>query len=179
MFLDRGLSVAEKTSILNQFKDRNTFLLLHPIYTEGISILGAEHLHLLEPIQHLAKKEQVIARVIRYLSHNHLPLNKRHVIIYQWACESTTILSKFQKQLASVRSWLKINPEVFYDQKYNLFEQDMTPDSLVLKQESVNVTNDHQIIKLLRKNKIDYNCCIKYPSIEQETECLEKYSPCS
>ena len=73
-------------------KNSTIFLLLHPIYTEGITIFGAEQIHILEPIPNLSKKEQLIARVVRYKSHDHLPPEKRHVDIYQWSCEITSIL---------------------------------------------------------------------------------------
>lgn len=172
LYLDIGLSLKDKLSILDKFKNSNTFLLLHPKYTEGVSIQGAEQLHLLEPINHTAKKEQVLARVVRYQSHHHLPLSKRHVDVYQWVSGS---LNPVTKLLMSINKWAKFNPEVFYSVKFNIFDQDVSPDQIIMKKEKESSITEKDITRLLEENnrssKID--CCIKFPSKSQEKECLD------
>jgi hypothetical protein len=172
LYLDTGLALKEKLSILNKFKNGNTFLLLHPKYTEGVSIQGSEQLHLLEPINHSAKKEQVVARVVRYQSHNHLPMSQRHVDVYQWVSGS---LNPIKKMLSSISKWAKFNPEVFYTVKFNVFEQDVSPDEIIMKNEKKSSIIERDISKLLeyknKSSKID--CCIKFPNKSQEKECLD------
>lgn len=178
LYLDIGITTQAKNKILQDFKNKTIFLLLHPRYTEGISILGAEQIHLLEPIPVLAKKEQVIARVIRYLSHAHLPEKERHVQVYQWGCECTTLLSKIRKKFVSVSSWAKFNPEVFYNQKFNIFDQDITPDSIVLKKEITNIGDIKGITDLLverEKKQTKRDCCIKLPSKKQDSGCRKTF----
>jgi hypothetical protein len=57
-------------------------ILLDNDSSEGISLMGVEHVHLLEPLQHSAQKAQVLARAIRFRSHLHLPMKRRNVKVY-------------------------------------------------------------------------------------------------
>jgi len=174
IYLDAGLTKEAKNEVLQKFKDTTTFLLLHPSYTEGITIFGAQQMHILEPIPILSKKEQVIARVARYKSHEHLPESERHVDIYQWACEMNTSIAKFDKMVVSVKKWFKITPEIAYVEHYSKFGQDMTPDAIVLKKERIELVNNTKISKILvqtnKKEKI--RCCIQVPSMSQDKECM-------
>lgn len=174
-YLDIGVSADQKNKILETFKNSTIFLLLHPIYSEGVTILGTQQIHLLEPFTNTSKKEQVIARVVRYMSHVHLPESQRHVDIYQWYCENNTLFSKAKKFIMSVRSWFNLNKEVFYTEKYNKFSQDSTPDSLVLSKESLFLTDTNNLSKQLEKlNKIKPNCCIVFPTEKQNNGCIKK-----
>lgn len=181
LFLDSGITNEEKISILSKFKKTTTFLLLHPKYTEGITVYGAQQLHILEPITLIAKKEQIVARVIRYQSHSHLPVKERHVDVYQWACTNNSLLSKMSQNIISLKKWITLSPEVFYTVKHLDFEQDITPDSLVLKEELINIGNDKDITRLLQfeNNKSDIDCCIKFPSKSQEKSCLVDKPSCT
>lgn len=180
LFLDSGVTNEEKNNALEKFKKTTTFLLLHPKYTEGITIYGAEQLHILEPIPLISKKEQVVARVIRYQSHSHLPVNERHVDVYQWACTNTSLLSRIKTNMLSLKKWISFAPEVFYTFKHLEFDQDLTPDSLVLKEELVNIGNDKEITRLLEieNTKSNIDCCIKFPSKSQQNSCLTEKSSC-
>ena len=40
----------------------------------------------------LSKNNQLIARVVRYKSHDHLPIKKRKVEIYEWICEKNNYM---------------------------------------------------------------------------------------
>ncbi len=63
-------------------------LLLHPEVTEGISLKGTQHLHILEPIINSTVQEQVIGRTRRFKSHSHLPKDKQLVKVHIWQSES-------------------------------------------------------------------------------------------
>lgn len=60
-------------------------LLLDAEASEGISLLEVEHMHLLEPMMHIAQQNQSVARAVRYQSHNGLPANRRKVTVYTHA----------------------------------------------------------------------------------------------
>lgn len=172
LYLDKGISNKSKNDILSTFEKTTTFLLLHPSYTEGITIKGSEQLHLLEPIRQNAKKEQIVARVVRYKSHHHLPIEKRNVSVYQWASGST---NPIQKLLKSVKTWSKYNPEVSYLVDFSKFKQDMSPDVIILKNQKTASKQEQDIVKLLEAESKTNNiqCCIKFPSKKQEQECLQ------
>ncbi len=178
LFLDDKISSVQKTHILERFKNETLILVLHPVYTEGVSILGARQMHIMEPIEELATKQQLIARVSRYMSHGHLPKNERRVNIYQWACESKTLNSKIVKVLHSMKKWFKINNEVSYFEKYTRYSQDVTPDSFILKKELIQSKELRDLEHTMYEKTIKYDCCIKYPSQEQENECLSKKPSC-
>ena len=83
----RGMSNAEITTVLNDFKKgRVDLLFLHPEMYQGISIHGATDMHILEPCIDIMKYAQARARVCRFQSHIHLPPNARHVDVYRWRC---------------------------------------------------------------------------------------------
>ena len=172
LYLDSGLNNEDKNVILDIFKESNNkILLLHPKYTEGISIFGAQQIHILEPIPNLAKKKQVIARVIRFQSHLHLPIKQRHVDIYQWCCTVNSAIDKIKVSLFSIKTWLNYNPEVFYSEKFTVFDSDISPDSIILKHENDINIKILQIDKELYKSKTKINCCINFPSEEQQNDC--------
>lgn len=177
LYLDVNDTNEKKNKILSKFKNETTFLLLHPSYSEGISICGSEQFHLLEPIDNYSKREQVISRVARYDSHLHLPLKDRKVDVYQWACETKTILSKMNKLRISIQKWYQLNSEVLYTENYLKFDQNMTPDSIVLKKvKEYKGVNDNMIKSLINVSKNEIiDCCIQVPSKDQFSECMKKY----
>lgn len=83
--LDPNLPVADQMKIVDNYNSGNLpILILHPVYTEGLSLECTKQLHILEPLPSQALNEQIIGRVIRFQSHTRLPLEKRHVDIYNW-----------------------------------------------------------------------------------------------
>ena len=135
-------------------------ILLHPTHTEGISIEGAQQLHILEPIQNYATYEQVCARVVRFASHDHFEKEEKHVKIFQWVSNVGTIIqelknamiknnkkdkktkkntdkvkisSSFTHMKQKVKFWWKNSPEVVYIERLSEFNNDVTPDALVYK----------------------------------------------
>jgi len=175
LYLDSNISDNKKNNILNKFKQSNIILLIHPKYTEGLNIIGAEQLHILEPIPVLAKKNQVIARVIRYKSHNHLPLKERNVDIYQWYCTINSIFDKLRTTLFMYKTWLEFNPEVFLTEKFNKFDIDISPDSIIIQEETLNNERINEIdSELMKYDKTHIDCCIKFPTEAQQNNCKKR-----
>jgi hypothetical protein len=133
LLFDIGLSLLEKKSILETFKQATTqcFLLLHPSYTEGVSILGAEQMHILEPIRLYSRKEQVIARVIRFQSHKHLAKEHQVVEIYQWSSSMTDIIGITKQLFTNVSTWYQHNRQVLIGFEEKIFNRSHTPDKLL------------------------------------------------
>lgn len=83
--LDPNLPVKEQSRIVDKYNNGELpILILHPVYTEGLSLEGTRQLHILEPLPSQALNEQIIGRAIRFLSHRRLPKEERHVDIYNW-----------------------------------------------------------------------------------------------
>ena len=100
-----------KERIVEGFRDRRIqIVLLHPSFTEGLSLLGAEQMHILEPILHPAMEEQVIARVSRYKSHEHLPAPERRVQVSIWICTVRTLLARMRQKSIQHRLWAEYQP---------------------------------------------------------------------
>ena len=57
-------------------------MLLDKDSSEGISLMGIEHVHLLEPLLSVAERDQSLARAVRYQSHRHLPVERHTVHIH-------------------------------------------------------------------------------------------------
>lgn len=180
MYLDTN-QVDKNLQYLKAFKNskKPVFLLLHPNFYHGISVFGAEQLHILEPIPELAKKQQVCGRVVRYLSHSHLPENERSVEIHEWCCVLGEFIDILKAKMISMKNWFQFNPEVFFTEKFERFSQEITPDSIVL--------NDHQhknkllteIDEALSKSKkVTETCCIKFPGAAQQKACLTTMAQC-
>ena len=131
--LTPSMAPEAKDRVVNGFRDRKIqIVLLHPSFTEGLSLLGAEQMHILEPILHPATEEQVIARVSRYRSHDHLPGPERRVQVSIWICTVRTILARLRKKSVQHRLWAEYQPWIGPWEHFSRFPQDVTPDSLFL-----------------------------------------------
>ena len=174
LFFDIGLSLLEKTSMLETFKQATSqcFLLLHPSYTEGVSILGAEQMHILEPIRLYSRKEQVIARVIRFQSHKHLEKQHQVVEIYQWSSSMNDIIDITKQLFASVSTWYNHNRQVLLGFEEKIFDRSHTPDEIIIRNNEEMKKNDNLITKLLTK-VTERKCCITFPNKAQNNQCLE------
>jgi hypothetical protein len=192
LFFDKGLSVKEKSHILDTFANANgeCFLVLHPTYTEGVSILGAEQLHILEPIAINSKYLQLIARVVRFKSHAHLPPEKRHVEIHQWISSMshpeimvgkaiTSLSNMFRTFLESYKVRLRHNIPMFMTTgKYEAFDRGVTPDEQVFMSSSKQRDDEDRIMQELKHTNTDIDCCITYPNAEQEETCRKTRKSC-
>lgn len=120
--------------ILKDFKDRKIkVLLIHPDFYEGISILGARNLHVLEPILKVNQREQVYARVVRYKSHSHLPKDKRKVTIYNWGCTLRDELDKIRQTKRLILEWVdRVDRYQGIFSMLSFFKETFSPDDLTL-----------------------------------------------
>ena len=75
----------DRTATLNEYNDTNsplTVLLISSSGAEGLSSKGTRDVHILEPYWNWERSLQVMARAIRYKSHEHLPEKDRNVQVY-------------------------------------------------------------------------------------------------
>ena len=131
--LTPSMAPEAKERVVEGFRDRKIqIVLLHPSFTEGLSLLGAEQMHILEPILHPAMEEQVIARVSRYKSHEHLPGPQRRVQVSIWICTVRKLLARMRQKSIQHRLWAEYQPWMGPWETFSRFRQDVTPDSLFL-----------------------------------------------
>lgn len=75
-----GLSRAQKDKLLVDYNEgRTPVLLLSSSGAEGLNTKGTKLVQILEPHHNASKVQQVVARGVRYESHEHLPKNERTV----------------------------------------------------------------------------------------------------
>lgn len=85
-----GAKPEDRTNLLNHFnKDDNdlTVLLITSAGAEGISTKGTRDVHIMEPYWNHERILQVMARAIRYKSHEHLPESERNVQVYLYLAD--------------------------------------------------------------------------------------------
>ncbi len=79
------VSPEDRTLILNEFNKQDgelTVLLISSSGAEGLSTKGARDVHIMEPYWNWERSLQVMARAIRYYSHEHLPKDQQSVKVY-------------------------------------------------------------------------------------------------
>lgn len=155
-------SSVERSTILAKFKYRKIqVLLLHPSITEGVSIAGAEQLHILEPMDNLAVKSQLIARTVRYKSHEHVPVKDRNVHVYQWECDNSKFVDKLKKLVVRFNDWRKHDLHMFFTEVPVAFADNLTPDMMYSR--DIDDTKDFldgldKVLKSKEGFKGVYNC---------------------
>lgn len=109
----------ELNAIVSDYNsEKIKLLLLHPEITEGISLLGTQYLHILEPVANPTVLEQIIGRTRRLNSHMHLPENKRTVNVYIW--KSTSSNWNFEISDIKRANWFKRYRELSYLSRFGL-----------------------------------------------------------
>jgi len=183
-FITPFISEQEDIRILKDFEeDRCPIIILHPDKTEGVSFKGVKQLHILEPLLSYAKQQQLVARVNRYESHIHLPINERKVDVYFWCASLENIYDWFRKHKASMKQWFLKEMNMNYFNRTLDFTQDATPDFLAMQ----NTKELHTLIYLLKekteetsdaiilKTKNKKECCLWEPNEKQIQTCLANY----
>lgn len=144
-----------KSAYLESFRlKRVKVLILHPNYTEGLSIAGARQMHILEPIANIARRDQVVARVNRLKSHHHLPENERNVVVYQWYCTADKLAASLRTFDSKISNWWKSHKEIGYWAYQPKFSQNLTPDSLVMQKARMNENLVSNLKKALSKSSL-------------------------
>ncbi len=166
--INDNISPNELSEIINKFKNKVIqYILLHPNLVEGISIFGAEQLHILEPLNNYAKFDQLQYRVVRYNSHTHLPLKERKVQIYQWITKSMPIISNI---IHKFKGWSAFSAQVILWKRLTKFDDNFAPDEIVyeknirtseLFEKFTHVIKDYSIESCSVKNK-NFNCDLPY-----------------
>jgi hypothetical protein len=110
-----SMTETERVDTKNKFESgKIRMLLLHPFYAEGFSIKGCRHLHILEPIDNVAKFKQLETRIVRFNSHKHLPKNQRSVHIHIWVCTLRDIIEQIKLRKNDIKKWLDRYTYQFY-----------------------------------------------------------------
>lgn len=132
-FLDINRNGKNNTNIKHLTQDfffqkkdeqKTKVLILHPKYSEGISIKGTNFFHILEPIKQFSKYEQTVGRAVRFDSHLHLSEKDRKVNIINWICEMP----------ASAFGSIEFVRQLFYSQvHFYIFMQHFLKDVSILK----------------------------------------------
>lgn len=97
----------QRTSLLMRFNaPENTYgekirvLLVTEAGAEGISVLSARHMHILESSPRISKTIQAIGRVARFRSHVTLPQEERNIRVWRyWSVASTDYINITTKYL--------------------------------------------------------------------------------
>ena len=162
------LSNDEKDDILEAFKAHKLqVIILHPAYTEGLSIQGARQLHIMEPIAEKAKREQVSGRAVRYQSHHHLPLAERNVVIYEWYCSTSQWQDLLNKNKAKLTTWFKDSIDVAYWKRMTTFQQDITPDEIVINRQDELSNTTNKLMSGFQNSSID----LHVPTTDETDDC--------
>lgn len=70
LYLNGNLTMEQKLKILSLFNnDKFNIIIIDKSASEGISLLRVSEIHLLEPVSNLSLRDQMIARGVRYKSH--------------------------------------------------------------------------------------------------------------
>lgn len=149
--IEPNLSVRDVNNIVASYNRGETkLLLLHPEITEGISLKGTQHLHILEPILNSTVLEQVVGRARRFQSHSHLPKDKQTVHVRVW--QST---SSWSVQFSNIyrANWYKRYRELAYLSRWGigLSQVDKNVDDKALNPEELAMLKLRTIEKNLSK----------------------------
>ena len=136
-------------------------LLLDTKYTEGLSVLKTNVMHILDPCQSLAKDEQLKARAARLNSH----VKGDKLYLYEYMCYCPV----FQKSFSSVMKWLRLRSEYNYFSVPTNFSQKLTPEYVVKDR----LKNMDKLTQELA-NKLQTTSVERYMPDEGQTEWTKK-----
>lgn len=92
------LNDSKRRALVNQFNTGETpVLLLSASGSEGLDLKGGRSVQIIEPHWHSSRINQVIGRVVRHKSHEHLPEDQRNVRVINY--HSTLPKTKLQELL--------------------------------------------------------------------------------
>ncbi len=159
-------SVEKQGQIIQQYNDRaKRILLIHPEITEGISLIGTEQFHILEPISNPTLLDQIIGRAIRFRSHAHLPKEHRLVKVYLWQGQidyglfNITTNAGLIKREHWQKKYSEVNPSSWskgiLDLDSNYFIKGETPDQRSLRKSKSISNNIESFKELLEEYSIE------------------------
>lgn len=110
------IPMSKRKQIIQDYNSgKKPFLFITKAAGEGINLYGTRNVIILEPSWNDSTIEQVIARAIRYKSHEHLPSNQRHVDVYHlYHLKNNDMsifnilsdLKRYKGDLSSFNSWI-------------------------------------------------------------------------
>jgi hypothetical protein len=169
--LDPKLPMEEQKNIILDYNNDNVnILLLHPEIVEGVTLKGTEQLHVLEPVFNNQILKQIIGRVVRYKSHNHLKKEDRHVNIYIWKMVvNKNLFLPSENTYEAKRNWQKyyieVNPSEttkgLYDIDPNHRRKLISPDEQIYLGLNKIETDISAYISLLRDHSIESEATLK------------------
>jgi hypothetical protein len=127
--------------------NKEALLILDQSYSEGISILGVDEFHLLDPCESVAKNDQTKARVVRLDSHP----PGGEVQIIEWI----STLNNLSKLFASVKEWFHHRTYVWFTDMMRDHKHTITPDALVRKEVNRLAKSTLQIVRKLQSRSIE------------------------
>lgn len=157
------MNAAQVGEIVDDYNKGNTrLLLLHPEVTEGISLMGTQYLHILEPIINYTVLEQVIGRTRRFQSHTHLAKAKQMVKVHIWQSSSSDLSSDVGDIYRA--NWFKRYREISYMSLWGigLSQVDKKYDRKILNPEELAQIK----LETLKKNLSEMQTTLTKASIE-------------
>lgn len=147
---------------LTDAKDVSTFngkktnvIILHPKFSEGLSLLKVRYFHILEMPETLSKYEQIKERVNRLDSHASLDEKDQNCTIFTHVMESNPVLRKvlgFNKWITDRDFW----KSSFLDQHlHSVHKFEKTPDQITLDNINNSVKFRNEILDTLKKFTIE------------------------
>ena len=173
-----GGQVEDATAWFRGLNGQGGMLLLGKNYYEGISILGARALHILEPIIQQDKFLQLAGRVRRYQSHSHLPEDQRNVILFQWRCVQNRDMYKYMEQ------FIALDPKKNNRVAFVHIDAANMPDEYAWMQIKRTKREEKQLDfannNITHMSNLQHQCCIWKPNgVEQpcpvSTPCAQLY----
>ena len=167
-------SSKENQKALAMFQQRQiSVILLSPEFWESVAIPSVLQLHILEPIDSIAKSDHILSRVVHLNSRPESKFKERRdlpIQIFTWCC---TTISLFAKVSRLAREQAKI------DSKRLDSVQDLSPDALVLLKYNVASQGAVEIASALAdsrsKSTIKETCNVCYDPFPDKSllECFQ------
>lgn len=109
------ISPKQRQQNIEEFNSDDKFriLLISKAGSEGINLKGCRSVFMLEPGWNYTEQEQVIARAVRYKSHDHLPFSERNVCIYSLYLKDTIDMLLKQKYINPKKKLMEYTNDLF------------------------------------------------------------------
>lgn len=147
------LDDSQRKSLLRRFNsEKNKYgniiriLLVTEAGAEGISILDARHMHILESSNRINKTIQAIGRVARFKSHMRLPLDERNITVWRyWSVASPGEIT-IQKEI--------INRDGEKEKINQIISNKKAIDEILYEKGMKTVRGINSFLKLLENNSV-------------------------
>lgn len=144
----------QRKYILSRFNSENNkhgekirALLVTEAGAEGISVLEARHMHILESSHRMNRTIQAIGRVARFRSHSRLPLEERKVQVWRYWSTATPEPYTLQMELT--------NPDGEKEIINKTITNKETVDELLYKRGMIAITEVNSFLQLLQDSSIE------------------------